>query len=439
MALGVRVRFRSRDGGLDGERVLHQLPVRLGRNPMNDCPLPHPFISDFHAILDTVDGEICIRDLDSRNGVYDRDMSRLPAGRPVPLAALGSTFVIGRAVEIWIETFEEARDVGQRASSVYGSVLGNRAAMDEVWLGRREGPAAGAAMSLPLPGPGIGSDGLLPLPPLSIGERSEGNPSPPHLVRGAVAPAASQSLPSLPPVPPAFPVAPGLVPPPVHRSSPPHRADAPLPARGGASRSTQHLSMSPESLALLGLRELAASLVPGVRLETTGEVARLITKLHDLVELFCRCFIPLRDGRLGRSRMPRRRGSSSSAAGVERAPDPAALASCLLDWRNHDYDAPEAIESILLDVVMQQAALIDSVVRGVDSLLDQISPDAIEREIRPYAGIGAAFGGYRARWLAFRQRFEELADEKRRLDVILGPEMAAVYRQQLARQGKPGS
>ena len=53
MALGVRVRFPgARDGSLQGERVLRQMPVRLGRNAMNDCALGHPFISDFHAVLD---------------------------------------------------------------------------------------------------------------------------------------------------------------------------------------------------------------------------------------------------------------------------------------------------------------------------------------------------------------------------------------------------
>ena len=161
------------------------------------------------------------------------------------------------------------------------------------------------------------------------------------------------------------------------------------PARAArGNRHTQHLSMSLELLALLGLRELAGSLVPGVPLETTGDVARLLTKMHDLVEMFCRCFVPLRDSRLGASRWARRMAGSKSASDVDHAADPATVASALLDWRNQDYDGPEAAERILADVVVQQAALLESLMRGVGSLLEEISPEAIEQAVREDAGMG---------------------------------------------------
>jgi type VI secretion system protein ImpI len=438
MALGVRVRFRSRDGSLQGERVLRQMPVRLGRNAMNDCALGHPFISDFHAVLDLVDDQLCVRDLNSRNGVYDRNMARLPAGRSIPLSALGHTFVVGRTVEVWVETFEESRDIGQRASSFHGAVLGNRAAMAGGWAG--SGDAVGSALgnALPARAPGVGSQGIVPLPPLSIGERSSGERPPAYVAPAAGAPAAGNaSLPGLSPLPGASAFGlPPLASPGNRPSPPPQRLGA--AARADAGRSTQHLSMSAEILALLGLRELASSLVPGVPLETTGDVARLVTKLHDLVEVFCRCFVPLRDARLAPSRTARRGGASASALRTERAADPATLAASLLDWRNHDYDAPDVIESVLSDVVMQQAAMVDTVMHGVGCLLDEISPDTIERAVNQDAGMGAVFGRYRALWLAYRERFDHLADERRRIDAILGPDLASGYREHLARQGKAG-
>ena len=412
------------------------MPVRMGRNAINDCALGHPFISDFHAVLDLVDDQLCVRDLNSRNGVYDRNMVRLPAGRSVPLSALGHTFVIGRTVEVWVETFEESRDIGQRASSFHGAVLGNRAAMAGGWGG--PGDAAGSALenSFPARAPGAGSQSIVALPPLSIGERSSGERPPPYVAPAGGAPAAGHaSLPGLSPLPAAS--AFGLAPyasPGNRPSPPPQRRDA--AARADAGRSTQHLSMSAELLALLGLRELASSLVPGVPLETTGDIARLVTKLHDLVEVFCRCFVPLRDARLAPSR--RGGGASASALRVERAADPAALAASLLDWRNHDYDAPDVIESALSDVVMQQTAMVDTVMHGVEGLLDEISPDAIERAVKEDAGMGAVFSRYRALWLAYRERFDHLADERRRIDTILGPELASGYREHLARQGKTG-
>jgi type VI secretion system protein ImpI len=406
MAVGVRVRFRSRDGA-QGERVLHQLPVRLGRNAMNDCVVSHPFVSDFHASIEMSDGELCVRDLNSRNGLHDRNLSRLPAGRSIPLGALGNGFVVGRAVEVEVEPFEAHVEVGERSpSSVHGAVLGNPAALS---IGR--------------------AGGLPSLPPLSMGAQGMGLPAPPPPpayvppVSGA---AMGRSLPMLAPLA-SMPLPGGA-----------HQSGPPPPGGGGVHRSTQHLSMSMELLALLGLRELASSLVPGVPLETTGDVARLLTKMHDLVEMFCRCFVPLRDSRLGASRWARRMAGSKSASEVDHAADPAAIAAALLDWRNQDYDGPEAAERILADVVVQQAALLESVMRGVGSLLDEISPDAIERAVREDAGMGGVFGRYRALWQTFRERFDHVGREENRAEVLLGSETAAAYRKHLARQRSAG-
>jgi hypothetical protein len=204
-----------------------------------------------------------------------------------------------------------------------------------------------------------------------------------------------------------------------------------VPPQGGAPdhRNTQHLSMSIELLAMLGLRELAASLVPGVPLETTGDVARLLTKVHDVVEMFCRCFVPLRDSRLGASRWARRVGGSRSASEVDHAADPAAIAAALLDWRTSDYDGPQAAERILADVVVQQAALLDSVMRGVGELLEEISPDAIEQAVRE-GGAGSVFGRNRALWQTFKERFEQVKSEEHRAEILLGRETAAAYRKQ---------
>ncbi len=409
MALGVRVRFRSRDGA-QGERVLHQLPVRLGRNVMNDCVIHHPFVSDFHASIEMSDGELCVRDLNSRNGLHDRNLSRLPAGRPIPLQQLGNGFVVGRAVEVDVEPFEAHGGVGERSpESVHGAVLGNAAAMS------------------------IGHGGsLAPLPPLSMG-MGMGGPQPgmpqhaPHLP-AYVAPAA----PGIPSMGRSLPMLAPLASMPLPGGAP---SRLPPPGAGPGNHQTQHLSMSIELLALLGLRELAGSLVPGVPLETTGDVARLLTKMHDLVEMFCRCFVPLRDSRLGASRWARRMAGSKSASDVDHAADPATVAAALLDWRNQDYDGPEAAERILADVVVQQAALLESLMRGVGSLLEEISPEAIEQAVREDAGMGGVFGRYRALWQTFKERFDHVSREEHRAELLLGPETAAAYRQMARQRG----
>ncbi len=160
--------------------------------------------------------------------------------------------------------------------------------------------------------------------------------------------------------------------------------------------------------------------------------------MHDLVEMFCRCFVPLRDSRLGASRWARRMTGSKSASEVDYAVDPAAIAAALLDWRNQDFDGPEAAERILADVVVQQAALLESMMRGVGSLLEEISPDAIEQAVREDAGMGGVFGRYRALWQAFKERFDHVSREEHRAELLLGPETAAAYRKHLARQRGAG-
>jgi type VI secretion system protein ImpI len=209
----------------------------------------------------------------------------------------------------------------------------------------------------------------------------------------------------------------------------------------GVSRSTQQFAMNIETLALTGLRELAGSLVPGAALETTGDVARLLTKLHDTVEVFCRCFIPLRTGyeqfmstlHLRRAEGQRSLNLSKSALALEVARDPATVAAVLLDWRNHDYDTPKVVESILADLVMHHVALVEGVMQGVSALLDELSPDNIERAVASN-GSRNVLGRYRALWQEFKAHHEELASQSRTFELVFGEEFAASYREYLERQ-----
>jgi hypothetical protein len=265
VATAFRVRYRSLDAAVHGERLLYQLPIRIGRNPLNQCQIAHAYVSDFHVAVEAVDGRPCVRDLRSKNGVFSTTGGRLPADVPVPLATTGYMFLLSGFVHVQVEVLENQASAGDRFSETRGAVLGNR-------------------------------------------EFLEGRP------------------------PPQLPVGP----------------------------STQQFTMAPEALALTGLRELGASLAPGVPLQTAGDVARLVTKLHDTIEVFCRCFVPVRDAaaQLGpspanpnRAASPRAVHRSAAAARIESARDPAAVAAALLDWRNQDYDGPNAIEGVFAELL----------------------------------------------------------------------------------------
>ncbi|MGH7434527.1 MAG: type VI secretion system-associated FHA domain protein [Polyangiaceae bacterium] len=413
MGRAFRVRFHSKDGGVQGEKVLHTLPIRIGRNALNECSILHPFVSDFHAIVEAHGHGLTIRDLQSRNGVTTPTGERIGQHAPFDLAITGNAFVVGRAVHVEIEPVEGVpRSVGERLSETRGSVIGNRAMLES-------GPA--------------------PLPPLSMAGapmRPAFLPDAPNpLPRpGAYDPLMNQSLPGLPPLS-------GAPHPAAHRPGP---SSAPPPAQGGIGQGTQHFAVTTEALALVGLRELASSLAPGAPVETTGDVARLLTKLHDTVEVFCRCLVPMREGYaqflsqmdLQRAASARMINRSPAAMRVETAKDPAALAAALLDCRSPGFDAPDVVEAIFADLMMHHVALVEGVMRGIRALLESLSPEAIEQAAAEENRRGL-FGQHKALWKAYEERFAEIASETRTFELVFGAEFAASYGEYYARQGRP--
>jgi type VI secretion system protein ImpI len=410
MTTGFRVLYAGKDS-VRGERVLAQLPIRFGRNALNHCQITDGYISDFHATVEVMDNALCVRDLNSKNGVYLPTGQRIPPNTPVPFETTGDcSFLLGGVVRVKVEPFAMDAAIGQRMSGAAGTVIGNRAALQS----GSAYPSADAFSRAPSSPPAGGS--FVQQPPF-------------------VAPAAPAPGPApyLPPVAGAQAPAPGA-------------AYAQVAAPGQLARmspGTQQFSVSVETMALLGLQELASSLVPGVPLRTTGDVARLLTKLHDTVEMFCKCFVPLREGHsqfmssldLQRAASQRSIHRSPSGLRVEMARDPASVAAGLLDWRNQDYDAPQVVEAILAELMMHQLALLDGVMRGVQALLQELSPARIEQifdEERP-ANVSAILGRYRALWQTFALHHEQLTNETRLFELVFGPDFAESYRQYVAR------
>jgi type VI secretion system protein ImpI len=467
VAVGFVLRYGLRDGSMAGERQFAALPIRIGRNPLNDCPVPQPFVSHFHARIEELDGTICVRDLNSKNGILLRTGERIPPQTPVDLASYGHEFWIGPFMRVKLEFIELSGLPAQRPDKPSGTVLGNRTMLEQGLPG--EGPGALPSMmgrgsplpsAPPMPPPPLQAS----LPPLAGAPQrlSDGSPTPAEGMRNprgspGFAPAAYQTppppnysnmppmagAPHLPPVPNAG--APNM----------PQRGSAPpgAPFAGGTPRqsdpgvgvgkNTQYFGMALEVLALLGLRELGSSLVPGQPLETTGDIARLITKLHDTVEVFCRCFVPLREGYaqfvssmdLQQAASQRALSRSNAYRKVEYARDPAQVASALLDWRDPALDAPSAVEGIMADLMLHQVALLDGVMQGVRALLADLSPDNIEKLVDERRSF--SLGRYRALWQAYRQRFDELSQESEAFSRIFGSEFTAAYREHERNRGEP--
>jgi type VI secretion system protein ImpI len=379
----------SLDGDPMGEpKRFSALPIRIGRNGLNDFVIPHGLVSSFHARIEDVDGRLCITDLGSKNGVLlvrGGPASSLPPNQPFDLQPAGFQFYLGVHCRVKIEFDEERQPLEHRGSTSFtGHVVGN----------------AGVLLAAPSYAP----------PPAVADPRAA---LPPHV-------AAASNVPS-----------PGYTPAPVG-----------MPAPVGGRAATAFLQgLTAEAMALQGLRELAASLVPGAPLDSTGDIARFITKLHDALDAFCRSFIPLREGHsqfmssLDLQRSARRSVNRSPAyLAVEGARSPEALAVALLNPKDRSFDAPQAVEGILADLMLHQLALLEGVMRGVRALLEELSPENVENQV----GGGLSLVRHKALWSKYLEIYENVSEEQQAFAVIFGAEFAEAYRQ-YRRTGGEGS
>lgn len=420
------------DDSLLAEQRFHRLPIRIGRNALADFQLRHGYVSDFHVIIEDIAGRLCVRDLNSRNGVYLPRQGQVPERispqSSVDLAKSGFRFFLGAQLRLTIEFEQTAAPLSARSSAATGSVLGNQAMLE---VGGEHG-------SWPPP------QSLPPAPPVAAPGAVRSS-SPPAIAWDPNARYPVPALGSQPPSPPHF------------MNAGPHNPlpqlgsmgfePAPAVSRhalepsGNALARTGLLNLSLDQMALQGLRELAESLTPGKALATTGDLARFITKLHDTVEVFCRCFIPLREGYaqfvssldLQRAAMQRSVMRSPSYLAADAAREPAALAAALLDWRDRSMDAPKAIEEIFADLMIHQVALLDGVMQGVRGLLEQLSPDNVERQVDADAharfALDRSKARYKAIWETYIALYDQLAEEKQAFAHIFGSQFTEAYRE----------
>jgi hypothetical protein len=532
-----------------GERVL-SLPIRIGRSSLNDVCVAHRLVSEFHARIEEVDEKLCVRDLNSKNGVLlealgASEAARIAAQLPVDLEPYGYEFLLSPLLRVRVRPASDREALPGRHSQAVGSVLGNASfvvnaasmlADDRLTEGfappqrGAAGHGGGTPVAAPVvrptpvvsaaaprtissrpPAPARPPSGAPPsmeppatLPPLPGAQaRNHGAPSPGYTVpvlaarvpggayahSGAAAspesaspavqpyasvfiepPSGALALPPLPgsagnlalpplgddrhPVPTRVsypspgrhptviePVSPQpLVPQLAHTA---WEAHGTLPAAAAQPvppvRETEAPERSLEALALRGLRELAASLMPGQSVESAADVVQLITKLHDSVEMFCRCFIPVREAcsrfiptaELERAANERCRHGSASYVGIERALEPRAVAAALLDWRNDDHDAPRAVEHILADLMLHHLALSQAALEGTKALLDELSPANIEgaqvRTPSMLSRLGLTEPPERALWETFADRHAELAAAGRSFRELFGEQFSRVY------------
>lgn len=395
------------NAGVTREYRFSKLPIEIGRGHGNDLEIASQFVSTHHARIEEISGTLCVRDLGSRNGVVvldDYDGTRIPANSAYPVPRTGFSLQLGNETRLHVEPAPAAAD------SVRPESLAPR--------GTSQQPPRAALPALPdLPRP------LRPLPPLDpAADGVEPGSSALSLPLLLEQQAGRRSF-------DAGPVA--RVPAghdfePVH-PDPRRRAQAPRPPE----LKTGSFDLSQEALALQGLREIVASLTPGRTLETNGDIARLITRLHDLLQVMCRNYLSLRDGHtkfVAQLQLQRSSEQDSSSAALEGARDPAAVAALLLDFREHAPSLGPALDTTLREIGVHQVALIDGVMKGIGGLLDELSPDNIQRETDRAGNGPHRVSSERSYWDEYRQRHARFAREGEALSKVFGAEFARAYR-----------
>ncbi len=124
------------------------------------------------------------------------------------------------------------------------------------------------------------------------------------------------------------------------------------------------------------------------------------------------------------------RGPSSAS------PEPgsaAQVAAELLDWTQDDREPRARLRSSFAELMMHQVALLRGVMRGVKTLLRELSPavieESIEREAAPRGALGRMFTRPDP-WTAYKRRHADLSDEENeRFRLLFGADFVSEYRQ----------
>lgn len=423
MAVGLRIRVVNTQDGRVLDRVFDRSPVRIGRSSLNELQIEAPFVSQYHAVLEFDEGRLQLRDLGSTNGTALRASGRVPPNTPVDLTQQNYEFAI---VSLWFQLFP-VKDVvpPQSERRREGTVL----SMDVHQLQKMMAGASAPGPAAPAQ-PDRTREYLGRLQPAYDAYRAGwatfyrelftvANSLDPAS-RGRLLEAAAREMRAL-------------------QNEDDFRRLASYLGQSPAGSAAQGAA-SEEAVALQALRDLAATFVPQRGpLERVIDTVAFAQKIQDALEVFFKCFIPLRDGHkqfktqmdIRRSRMAPEQHDAKRA--VETAREPRELAAHVLDWGDASAEGPRAIESTFAEVMVHQVAMLSGVMRGVRSLLAKLAPNSIEAELgnpqrRAASGIQLGPFRYRTLWELYREIYGDFAeDEKQAFMLIFGPEFVHAY------------
>lgn len=94
MSRGVRIAVYRSDKRTWQTHDFAQVPIRIGRNKLNDLQLEDVGVSQFHAVLELQGHQLVVRDVGSLNGTVVQGIGRLPPNTPTGIGHGQGEFVI---------------------------------------------------------------------------------------------------------------------------------------------------------------------------------------------------------------------------------------------------------------------------------------------------------------------------------------------------------
>lgn len=402
VAIGVRVEDPKTQFGF--ERTFQRLPVRIGRSPLNDLHLDFPSVSAFHAVLEEHDGQVMLRDLGSKNGTRVKS-GLLPPNQLVDLSQHRNQFAI---LPVLLTTFPIQAEVN-KAPIGPKNVLKSATTMFEL------SPLASSQAIAP---PSQDFQRILDTLASAVAMSRDANHAMMKQIEGALASTSADARSSL-----AEQIGKRF----------PDIAQRPE-GRALLNRHAPAIAFSAQSpeLVVEAIKEIAEQQMPTLGApERPEELGTYLTQVNEALRVFLECFLQLREGwrqtesefGIGKRRLPT--DDLSAATNTE------GLAHFLFDWRNRDFSAAQDLERAFADMMINHVALIGGVKEGAKSVVQELSPEAIEQEANDpkHAGTGSwwPFGRHQKLWSIYCARHADMAEEQRLFRVLFGRAFGEVF------------
>jgi len=385
------------------EFIYDHLPIRIGRNPLNELQLDDRHVSQWHAVVLYLDGAIRVADVGSRNGTYV-DGRSLTVGEAVPL--LGSSRVEIRPFTLEVDPLDEPAAAKPQMLRAQGRQWVDHTRTYEAEHAESDSASTSLVTAWK-------ADLLSQLRPLYLA------------YEGDWAFLCDRLREYLDQVGPQMRVALLRE---LQAELPAYRWDSAFPELR-ADEKTPAPSFDPEHPAMPALRDLAEHLMGRKHaLASPAEVIAFLARVRDITDVFLHFTHSLLKG-------SRQIESSLAMPLFERESNPlhrvrdvGDLGARLLDFEaDREGRAPPWLEAAFKSVLMQQIVMLSGMMNGVRTLLDELAPERVAEELK----LGKKrVGPFRAQrlWQAYQARHRQLSQEdKATFERIFGPHLARAY------------